>query len=383
MKLISLLALLGFSLSAYAQMKSGAVTYKTSVVSNQETEEYEGLGDLSDYSFTYTTQFNENYFLSKSELGMINYTSLVDRKTGSMIYSMTSEISKTIEFIDLTKSMNQIKEMTEYNDYGPYSDEEEPDIEETNPDGYHEDFYKELLSMKPKDTVIVSTTETKQILGYNCKKVILKIKGGIIETVWYTEELPELNDLFKIHSSIRGLALYVHIKTEMYTTLSEVTEISAANGLNEVESFTVQEGYNLDLGSIYVSDGEVSEFANSYFTFPDFVLFQDREKLIQQLTAELEKTIKESSSKEDRYHYYYIDLEIKISDQGRITEINFEEDATDIPEKKMNAMVNRLKKNVKIDPATVYGKPVASKLDLNFSGSDNEVDPAQYYDEEK
>jgi GLPGLI family protein len=380
MKLISFLALWGLALPVFAQMKSGAITYKTTVESNEDVEGSEELGDLNNYSFDYTTQFNENYLLSKSELGMINYTSLVDRKTGSMIYSMTSEISKTVEFIDLTKSMNQLKEtLLDY----PYIEEEEIEMEEVNPDGYHEDFYKELLSMPPKDTVIIRTTETKQILGYNCKKVILKIKGGVVETVWYTEELPELNDLFKIHSSIRGLALSVHIKTELYSTLSDVTEISPENGLNEVESFTVPEGYNLDLGSIYVSDGEVSEFANSYFTFPDFVLFQDREKLIQQLTAELEKTIKESSSKEDRYHYYYFDLEIEISDQGRITEINFEEDATDIPEKKMNAMVNRLKKNVKIDPATVYGKPVASKLDLNFSGSDNEVDPAQYYDEEK
>lgn len=383
MKFISLIALLGLSLTAYSQLKSGAITYQSTVTNNsnqvKKTPFEDDFETPPDYTYHSTTQFNENYFLSKTELERNNYTVLINRKTSSVSYSMADDYSKTIEFFDLSKSMEEIEKMSESIENYGY---EEESMEYNNESGYHEDFYRELLSMPPRDTVVIQTTETREILGYHCKKVIIKIKGEIIQTVWYAEELSGLSDLFKIHKSIKGLALLVEMKTPAYTIVSEVTEISTTDGLKEIEAFSLPAGYDLDLGTIYVSDGEEDESSYDFSSSPDFVSFDGRKEFIKQVAAELEKTIKEVRSKKDNYYYYSIDFQISIDEQGKISDITYEADANDIPEKKMEALILRLKKNVKVQPAALYGKPVTGKLELNYSNSGTEMGPEQYYDEE-
>lgn len=388
MKSISFIVLFVLSFTTYSQIKSGIIVYTSSYTVDIDPEldidPYKGpeAEEINNQVFTYTTQFNENYFRSKSGVGTNDYQVLIDRKTGGMVYVMTSDISKTVQFIDLTKSMKQMEEMNDYDDFDPYSYEDEENEENDSP-GYHEDFYQELLRMKPKDTVIIRTGETKEILGYNCKKVILKIKGNLTETVWYTEELPELNDLSKIHSSIKGIALSVHTESSgLYSSQTDVTELKATpDELSGDQKLEVPEGYILDIGTIYTNNGEIEPYSSPYSSLPDFISFQDKEKLSEQIHVELKKAMKASESKEEPYYYFYFNLEIFMNENGKISEIIQKDESAVLSEKKMNAILKKLKKTIAIQPVTIYGKPIPFKLELSYSGS-SEVGPAQYYDGE-
>lgn len=81
---------------------------------------------------------------------------------------------------------------------------------------------KEDLEKQQEGMEIEKTDETKEILGYKCKKVIITVNE--IETeVYYTTELPNVSS--NIPNEIDGFPLQTILTLEAFTVVSTVTEI--------------------------------------------------------------------------------------------------------------------------------------------------------------
>jgi len=67
--------------------------------------------------------------------------------------------------------------------------------------------------------------ETKEILGYKCKKAIISTEGSEIEVeVFYTEELPNIQSN-PMSNGIKGLPMQISIEMEPYTIIQTVKKI--------------------------------------------------------------------------------------------------------------------------------------------------------------
>lgn len=96
---------------------------------------------------------------------------------------------------------------------------------------------KYLIQMSPADwkeankkyegVAFAYSNETKEILGYACKKAIGKLKDGSSFTVWYTPDLiPENKDFQSGHQSLPGLAMQYEAladKLSITYTVSKIT----------------------------------------------------------------------------------------------------------------------------------------------------------------
>ena len=90
------------------------------------------------------------------------------------------------------------------------------------------DIQKEIDG-QPKATVQI-TGETKQILGYNCKKAIVTTQSGSDKTtmdVWFTSELgsKELNFDNPVYKDIDGMLMEFSVKERQLTMVLTVTGI--------------------------------------------------------------------------------------------------------------------------------------------------------------
>lgn len=83
--------------------------------------------------------------------------------------------------------------------------------------------------------------DEKEIAGYNCKKAILETKDGSEITIYYTEDLPNI-DVSDQASGIKGFPMEITTVTDMFTTITRVTTIE--EGKVDKIKMEVPEGYN-------------------------------------------------------------------------------------------------------------------------------------------
>lgn len=83
--------------------------------------------------------------------------------------------------------------------------------------------------------------DEKEIAGYKCKKAILETKDGSEITIYYTEDLPNI-DVSDQASGIKGFPMEITTVTDMFTTITRVKSIE--EGKVDKIKMEVPEGYD-------------------------------------------------------------------------------------------------------------------------------------------
>lgn len=107
-----------------------------------------------------------------------------------------------------------------------------------------EEITKELTDAP--ETKVELTSETKDILGYLCKKAIItSVEDDIEMTVYYTEELgtKELNFDNPQFKDINGLMMEFEMPNEMFSM--HFTAVSVEKKNVEDSEFTIPDGYQI------------------------------------------------------------------------------------------------------------------------------------------
>lgn len=84
--------------------------------------------------------------------------------------------------------------------------------------------------------------ETKEIEGYTCKKAVINTADGGEATIYYTEDLPNI-DVSDQAKGIKGFPMEMTVVTDMFTTITRVKSID--EGKVEKIKMVVPEGYEL------------------------------------------------------------------------------------------------------------------------------------------
>ena len=88
------------------------------------------------------------------------------------------------------------------------------------------DNWKEY-NAKNENIDFTFTDETKNILGYNCKKAVGKLGDGTTYTVWYTTDLvPDNKDFDYMNRSLPGLAMEYESNIGKYKVIYKVSKIN-------------------------------------------------------------------------------------------------------------------------------------------------------------
>ncbi len=99
---------------------------------------------------------------------------------------------------------------------------------------------------KKEDTKIETTTETKEIIGFKCKKAILKTEDGVEMIMWYTTDLIAALEGFQQFNTkgINGVPL--EFATEQQGLKMHFTATKFEKTVDEkIFSLTIPEGYTL------------------------------------------------------------------------------------------------------------------------------------------
>lgn len=370
--LIALLAITS-TLSATAQIKAGRITYETEIKNYYNTEAFDGKKSEPDTfatSSTYTIDFNERYirtFIGMDEL-LTDYISIQDKSTGKIYFATLTEEDKTIHFIDLDRDYIDDPDPEYYNDY----EEQKPDL-----DHYHEGFYMDLLRMPVNDTVVIATDETKEILGFTCKKYIMKIKSQTI-TLWATNEVTGIEQSYNFPKQITGLILELYLKEKKESLHTIATVFSTQTTLTNDNIAFVPEGYTLSLGTLYVDSYDIQHSINPYALQdnPGFITEpSDYTKVMQSICKEIDNAISPALKKE--YHYAFAEVLITIDEKGKITLVasqdayEYSEGMENKPDIDYKKLAKNIEKNYSFSqPFQLSGKPVTSTLTLSYSYSD-------------
>lgn len=105
------------------------------------------------------------------------------------------------------------------------------------------------ISEKSKDVKtpeVKLLDETKEILGYTCKKAVVTTEDGNKITYWYTEKIkPAAGSMGKyVKSGVPGLALEYTIETEqMDMTFTATNVAQEVTGSDDMFNMTIPDGY--------------------------------------------------------------------------------------------------------------------------------------------
>lgn len=357
--LITILAAVS-ALSANAQILEGRVNYETEITGYYDSE----YSDTSTSISTYTVDFNERYirtFIGMDEL-MTDYISVNDKTTGKTYFASLNEMEKTVHFINLDFETPEITD--DYYD-GEY-EEEKPDLEH-----YHENFYLDLLQMPLNDTIVIPTDETKEILGFTCKKYIMKTQGQVI-TIWTTEQIKGLEQYYSLPKPITGLVMELYLKDKRESVHTIATFFSTQTTLTTKGIDFVPEGYQLDLGTIYMDVYPEEDYGVPiYFDIPDFMEAPEYVSVVNAIEKEIGKSISPSALKESGYIYF--DVLVMVDEKGKITGIVPVDEYSD-----PSVDINKLNKNVKKKCAfkqgfKLNGAPVKSSFTINYTHTSYDV----------
>jgi GLPGLI family protein len=356
MKLFFLLLFLGIAVPGFTQLTSGEVTYSTKQWVKYEDDPTRK--DTTAETGSISVLFNEDNFLSTTKGQYYTKSYLFDRKTLKRISSSLSEDDKTVEIIDLDK-LAKLGELNDWNDENRITFEviEEPEKVDL------EHFQKDLMQKIAKDTSLLFSSEAKNILGYNCQKMVVKIKNGKTSTIWFTSEIQGLNDLCNPYPSlIKGMVLKDSTETSRYISVSEVSAIKPGANLIENLRFKIPEGYVLFCGDVYLNNPNENLALNA-----DVISFDESQPAMDVLATEINLAVRQSFKSENDLPNAYLALTLRIDEKGKVTEvvksITSDYYYPDVDMKKLSAAI---KKKCVFEPTLLYGTATVSAFTAMF-----------------
>jgi GLPGLI family protein len=200
--ILMVMAFLMTSFNGYSKEFKGVVTYKVTVTGSQVTDEVKAMMPK-----TMTMTIKENKSKSEMVMGM-----------GKTVAISNAETKESIALIDMMGQKIAVKSTPEE--------------------------IQEEISGSPKVTV-ETTDETKDILGYTCKKAIIKSDEGTEIIVYFTEELgtgatyfddPQFKD-------IKGLMLEFEMPSEGMSMKFTAINVESKNVADS--EFDIPEGYQI------------------------------------------------------------------------------------------------------------------------------------------
>jgi GLPGLI family protein len=168
MRVLLAMAFCLLSIGGFAQNSEGTILYKETIKMDISFEGMEGLTDEmkamipKEQSFESTLSFNKNASL---------YTNVIDQASNDVDYKSEEE--------DV-----QIKIQMDSPERSYYKDLKTKEIVESQ-----DLFGKTFLILGGEKTKWKITSETKEVLGYTCKKATTARDGKAIEA-WFTTEIP-------------------------------------------------------------------------------------------------------------------------------------------------------------------------------------------------
>lgn len=348
------------------KISSGTAVFKLNLKS---VDSYYSSG----HSERITVKFNDRYLWYTSEndsAGIDEYRAtwtLEDKTTGKATNSFVNREDKYVQFY--YDDSNESEEEDSGQEFEkPYYVDDETDL-----DNYHEDFYKDLMKIKPRveDTILETTDETRTILGYTCKKSILKINGKETIVAWSTTEITGLENMFKLTRFIKGTILSYYSKNSYFEMQIDAVELNQNFDLVEKDLYSLPNGYTLLLSTIYYNMYEQEEDINpvSQMEIPLFVKFPYAKETVEKIISEIEKSI---HFKEKDDEYVNVRVAITYDEKGAISLVEFTDDTESLAAKNSfdkKLLTNELKKNCGLNqPITLYDKaiPVTMKIDYSY-----------------
>lgn len=347
-------------------MTSGTIFYTSSFGFESENNRFErkeeGLG-FEDNAFEsnegrsnlakFTIEFNQYYQKTVSSADWmgedgIQQISLSDLRTNAYYLYTLNENNKTMHCIDLSPSDGE-----GLMDSEEYYEEEEPE-EEADP-YVGKDFYKKLLEMpERRDTIVYRSEETKDILGYTCKKVVMKV--GKDETIfWTTDQIAKSQGFGTLDKYLSGAVLEVESKNQVFTYRFNATEIQNTCTLSENEIPKLPDGYHLWLGIFYKTKQADNYAPND--KVPDYIETGEhfRENLFK--AYDIFQTVLGTPESD------YESLMIQVNEKGTITLINFSG-----IEGKDNEHIQKLRKKLRaecvFEPVKLAGTAVPFEVEV-------------------
>lgn len=199
----SLITLLVFSFSGLAQDKI-YVKFETEIIA--DGEEAEMMKMMMNGSTMEIATSKERTWV-KTEVGtMITMTMEVDSKTEEMTMLMSGMVG----------------DMAFQGDISEMEPEEEPEV------NFNSDY-----------------TETKEILGYTCKKATVTDEDGNVVTYWYTDKLLRPDGVTQMPDQVPGMCLEFEAKMQEGITM-KYTAIEANDNVNMSEyKIAIPEGVDV------------------------------------------------------------------------------------------------------------------------------------------
>jgi hypothetical protein len=221
---------------------------------------------------------------------------------------------------------------------------------------------RQALSSNYGKPVIKETSETKLILGYNCRKTIINHGNQAVVEVWTTDKIKPSLILPWTPLTYENIALEYELRV-LGTVYQNYTATSIIRGKQDKKLFDHQvpnEYYLVVPFSVFsfdptwTKDYEENKFTS--FTYPYFSTGRDATK--QYLKKEITKILKEGELDK-------ISLEFTVTETGNLTNIevdcNYSQD---------NRYLKKIKKFLqdmpRWTPAKVMGNSVKSKVSIAF-----------------
>lgn len=251
-------------------------------------------------------------------------------------------LDKMIQFMDGERSSEKSELGNEEN-------------QESAPSDHSKDFYRELLDIPLNDTVVYHSKETKTILGYLCKKEVLKIGKDETQTYWVTDEIKSFNGYNGMDKYFTGTYLEVTLTNAVYSYTMEATEVKPTHTLKENEVISLPEGYRLFLGEFPDMDESDHHVVNDNY-IPEFVSvgdhFEENQKKIVDAYLQFYDFSEEAM---------YDRLTIEINPTGNITKVDGSISSSEAESQKL---LKAIQKKCVLDPVTLYGKAVPCRFEL-------------------
>lgn len=331
----------------HAQMTSGTIVY-------QVNYDYllESVEDDTDPSF-FTIEFNEHYRKSyaSAEWMQEEYITISDLTTKTDYFYNLNKTEKSMHCIDLSPLPEE-----ETNSWMDGEEEWIEEPEDTPEIDLSKDFYKQLLAMPSKnDTVVYHSKETKDILGYTCKKVVLKIGKETTNVYWVTDEISGSEDLGSLSAYFSGTILQMSSDNGMSHYAYEATEIRNTSKLKEKELPELPNGYHLYLGVFYAAD----RFGLGGDT-PNYIDLGKHFKENRSTVLKIYRAIYDIPAES------YETFTVEVNEKGVVTAINMNSSSTQLYADDHTAkLLKKVQKKVVFEPVLLSGKAVPFRMDLS------------------
>ncbi len=317
---VSVLLFFLMTFSANAQITTGTITYDVITSKNR----FANADDPSHYetmSYQFGFQFNEKYN---------TYFTLGDYVLGMSVYSPDRNVIM-IYWPDSLQSRVEYFSTIEEND--PYEDLEE--------------FYK-----KP-DTSVIQMSDTKNILGYTCKRTVLDITNGTSIELWCTDEIKTRSAMAQLPDEITGTILELTIFDKSGETRQIATSVTP--GLQErIASLVPPPTTVFELPAMYVWNGEVSYEDR---TFPDFITYPTYTRDWNKLNEFVEKADKKQSP-----HNEYFTIEL--NERGEVVScVVTLEPGNEALGKRVEKL---LRQKGAFTPVLIEGQPISCRFDVSL-----------------